>query len=146
MSMKEKEVSKMENNNNKPRILIVEDERPMSLALKEKFERESFDVYIESNGQQALKKSLELKPDIILLDVLLPGIDGMTMLERLRGDEWGKSVPVIILSNLSDDDKLKKSVELNAANYLVKSNWMINDVVDQVRQVLNKDGGAAAES
>jgi DNA-binding response OmpR family regulator len=132
-------------NSNKPHILVVEDERPMSLALKEKFEREGFEVLIESNGRQALKKAIELKPDVILLDILLPGIDGMTMLKELRNDEWGKNVPVIILSNLSDDEKLKESVALNAANYLVKSNWMINDVVEQVRQCLNQDGRPAAE-
>lgn len=133
-------------NDNKTKLLVVEDERPMSLALKEKFEREGFEVSIESNGNQALQRAKELKPDVILLDILLPGIDGLTMLKQLREDDWGKGVPVIILSNLSDDEKLKESLELHAANYLIKSNWMINDVVEQVKLCLQKDGRSAEKN
>lgn len=129
----------MENNSNsnsKPRLLVVEDEKALGIALKEKFEREGFDVFIEVNGGKALTRALELKPNVILLDVLLPGMDGLTLLKRLRQDPWGNTVPVIILSNVSDDEKLKESVQLHAANYMVKSNWTINDIVEQVRQCL----------
>lgn len=110
-------------------------------ALVDKFTREGFQVVSARDGEEGLNTALKEKPDIILLDVVMPKMDGMTMLKKLRQqNEWGKSIPVIMLTNLSaDDDKIMKGItEDLPAYYLVKSNWAINDVVDKVKERLSR--------
>ena len=125
----------------KKKILIVEDEMSQRKALVDKFTREGFEVVSARDGEEGLSVALTEKPDIILLDIVMPKMDGMTMLKKLRHEnEWGKSVPVILLTNLSaDDDKIMKGVtEDLPAYYLVKSNWAINDVVEKVKDRLSQ--------
>jgi DNA-binding response OmpR family regulator len=117
-------------------ILIVEDEDPIRKALQEKLAREGFRVITASEGKQGLDTALTEKPDIILLDIVMPIMDGLSMLEKLRKDEWGKDVPVIMLTNLSDSDKIAQSTEKGVYDYLVKSDWKIEDVVTKVKEKL----------
>jgi len=118
------------------KILIVEDESSLSKALKDKFTKENFEVLLAEDGQKGLKVALEKHPDIILLDIVMPVMDGITMLEKLRLDDWGKNVPVIMLSNLSDETKVEDSVRLGSRHYMVKTDWHIDDVVKKVKEVL----------
>ena len=124
--------------NIKNTILIVEDEIDLRTLLKEKLESEGFNILEAENGKDGLDASLEKHPDIILLDVVMPVMDGFTMLGELRKDEWGKNVPVIILSNLGEAEKITEGLEKNIYGYLVKSNWEPNDVVDLVRKKLGE--------
>lgn len=119
-----------------PKILIVEDERVLAGALMDKFEKEGFTTSVAFDGEEGLEAALNAHPDIILLDIIMPKMDGLTMLERLRRDDWGANVPVIMLTNLSDELKVTEAIKNGSFDYLVKSDWTINDVVDKVKKRL----------
>lgn len=121
------------------KILIIEDEAPMLRALTDKFTKEGFAVRQANNGSLGLTMALEEKPDVILLDIVLPIMDGLTMLKKLRGENtYGKTVPVILLTNLSADreDIMKTIAETEPSYYLVKTNFTISQVVAKVREQL----------
>lgn len=119
----------------KKKILIVEDEEPLAKVLAAGIGDKEFIVLTAKDGEEGLEVALAEKPDLILLDLLMPKMDGITMLKRLRdGDgEWGKKVKVIILTNLEDQDKLAAAVENRVYDYMIKSNWNISDVLKKVR-------------
>jgi len=125
----------------KQKILIVEDEASQRKALVDKFMREGFSALQAMDGQQGLTIALRERPDLILLDIVMPVMDGMTMMQKVRGENaWGKAVPIILLTNLTgDDERLNRSITENEpAYYLVKSNWTIDDVVGKVRERLSR--------
>ena len=124
--------------NTKKVILVVEDETPMRRVLCDKLIREGFGVLEAKNGEEGLALAISDKPDLILLDIVMPKKDGVTTLRELRAqNEWGKTVPVIILTNLAEDDALNKEVSFDEpAFYLAKSNWAIEDVVEKVKERL----------
>lgn len=121
------------------KILIVEDEGILLELLTDKFQNSGFKVKGVQTGEEGLKLALNDRPDLILLDIILPKMDGLTMLRKLRKDSWGKEVPVIILSNLGDHKKVIEAIEIGVYDFLVKSNVKLSEVVDQVRQVLNHE-------
>jgi len=127
----------MEGNINKT-LLIVEDEVPMLIALVDKFTREGFRVLQARNGEEGLESALRDHPDLILLDIIMPKMDGITMLEKLNqsADPWGKKIEVIFLTNLSDISNIEKVSQLGTNEYLVKSDWKIEDVVKKVKEHL----------
>ncbi len=120
------------------KILIVEDELDLLGVLSQKFEMEKFEVLEAANGQIGLEQALRNHPDLILLNILMPVMDGMTMLGKLREDSWGKEVPVILLTNLSDEKKVAEAMKKGVYDYLVKADWNINDVVSKVRSKLKQ--------
>jgi len=122
--------------NKKNTILVIEDEIDLRALLKDKLESEGFDVLEAENGKIGLEMSLNNHPDIILLDIVMPVMDGLSMLKELRQDEWGKNAPVIILSNLSEVEKISAGMEKNVYDYLVKADWEPDDVVDLIRKKL----------
>ena|SRR3989344_6686633 len=124
--------------NKKEIILITEDEVDLRQLLHEKLSLEGFDVLEAENGDAGLKAALEHHPDVILLDILMPIMDGLSMLKELRKDPWGATASVIILSNLSEAEKIQEGVEGNTAGYLVKSDWEPADIVTLVRKELAK--------
>lgn len=126
------EINSMEN---KKTILIVEDERPMLKALSDKFAYEGFRVLEARDGVMGLNIALENRPNIILLDIVMPIMNGMEMLKKIREvDDWGKKVPVIVLTNLTPNDKLMSEVTENEPSYyLIKSEWKLNDIVQKVK-------------
>jgi len=86
------------------------------------------------DGEEGLFSALNARPDLILLDILLPKIDGLTLLKTLRKDEWGKNVPVIILSNLSEPSNVAAAIDADVHEYLVKTDWKIADVIKRIRK------------
>ena len=116
------------------KILIVDDEPALLTALADEFTREGFEVIKAKNGLSGLKLAFKKLPDLILLDIIMPVMDGITMLYKLREDNWGKQVKVILLTNLLDPGKVTKSITKLTNGYLVKSDWKIKDVVKQVRK------------
>jgi len=118
-------------------ILVVDDEALILRSLSDKFKQEGFSVLEANNGEAGLEIALENKPDLILLDIIMPKMDGLIMLKNIREDkEWGKKVPVIILSNLSDSDKVAEAMKNQVFDFLVKSDWALEDVVKKVREKL----------
>lgn len=120
-------------------VLVVEDDDPCLKALVDKLTREGYKVSQAKNGAEGLALALAEKPDLILLDIIMPRVDGLEMLKQLRADaDWGKNVPVMVLSNLSaEDDKIKASIaEYGVKDYLLKADWSLNNVVKKVQEVL----------
>ena len=120
----------------KATILIVEDEPSLRTALKNKLEGEGFIVETAKNGLEgieAVKKSL---PDLILLDMIMPVMDGLTMLNNIRAQEASKNVPVILLSNLSDSQELVDAMQSQVFDYLIKSDTSLKEIVEKINNKL----------
>ena len=122
------------------KILIVEDEEPMAVTLADNLVNAGFLEPLRArNGIEGLKLALTEQPDIILLDIVMPKTDGMTMLKRLREDQNGKHMKVIVLTNLTADEPIMGSVvKTEPSYYLVKSDHSIDDVLEKVKSVLGK--------
>ncbi len=118
------------------KILVVEDDIDLCEAIAEKFKSENFEVFEASDGEDGLEKALKIRPDLILLDLIMPKMDGTTMLRKLREDEWGRLVPVIVLTNISDAEKLAEALEIGVDEYLLKAEWKLQDIVDKVKKIL----------
>ena len=117
-------------------VLIVEDEQSLRQTLVDKLTREGFDVLEAKNGEEGLERALKKHPDLILLDIIMPVMDGMTMMKKIHEDKWGRGVPVIMLTNLSDIERVSKAVESGVYEYLIKSDWKIGDLVKRVKEKL----------
>ena len=126
----------MENNNKK--ILIIEDETTLRQAMVDKFNREGFKVIEANDGETGLDKAIKEHPDIILLDIIMPKVDGLSMLKQLRNNSWGKNVPVLVLTNLNDAEYVAKAMESGVYDFLVKSDWKLEDLVQRVKDKLNQ--------
>ncbi len=125
--------------NKKQTILIVEDELPLLKVYADRFSEEGFLVLKASNGQEGLDLAIKEKPDLILLDILMPVMDGLTMMQKLRENEtWGKTVPIILLTNLSaEEEKIKNIVNNNQpAYYLVKLDWSLSAIIEKAKSAV----------
>lgn len=121
------------------KILVVEDEPDMRQAIAESLEREGFEVLQAANGFEGLGQAFAHRPDLLILDILMPKMDGMEMMKKLRQqNEWGLKVKIILLTNLSADERIMKGiVENEPSYYFVKSDWKITDVIEKVKKLLN---------
>ncbi len=120
------------------KILIVEDERDMRQALVDELSRNDFETLEAKNGREGLESALKNHPDLILLDIVMPEMDGMTMMQKLRESAEGEKIPIIILTNLNATDKIIEGVVRDEPSYyLVKSDWNIEGVVAKVKEMLN---------
>ncbi len=122
------------------KILIVEDDTNMREALVSRFTAERFIVVSASDGPSGLAVALREKPDIILLDIMMPGFSGMTLMKSLREEnEWGKNVPIILLTSLSANDEIMKGIVRDEpAYYIIKDNFSLDDVVEKVKERLER--------
>ena len=119
------------------KILIVEDEVALREALRDKFQREDFIIIEASNGEEGLKKAIDEEPDLILLDIIMPKMDGFTMVQKLREAEKDKGVeeakiPVIFLTNVDEEKGMSPGQQLGVYDYLVKSDWGLKDIVKKL--------------
>jgi len=121
---------------NKTHVLIVEDDVFLANIYKTKFEMEGFRVSTAENGEAGLSDAKKKKPDIILLDILLPKMDGFAVLEKLQTDPEVKSIPVILLTNLGQKDDVQKGLDMGAKDYLIKAHFKPSEVVTKVRSIL----------
>lgn len=124
--------------NKKKRILIIEDEEQIIDVLDRKLKKEGFETLLARDGVKGLEKALKEKPDLILLDLILPWMDGMTLLSKLREDDDGKKIKVIVLTNLDTAEKIYMSKEKGVFDYLVKTNWTLDDVVERIREAFGE--------
>lgn len=122
----------------KKTILIVEDKEPIRIALRNRLMDEDYKVIEAGDGEEGLRAALIGHPDLILLDIVMPKTDGITMLQKLRQDRWGEKAKVIILTNLNDMTNIVGSVEHGSCGYLIKSDWKINDVVREICKYLDE--------
>lgn len=120
----------------KRKILWVEDDVFLSGLIGQRFGGLGAILFGANNGKQALEIAKIEKPDIILLDILLPGIGGFEILKNLKEDPETKNIPVIILSNLSQKSDIEKGKELGAVSFLVKATVNLDEIVQEVKKVL----------
>ncbi len=120
--------------NGKKTILLVEDDTMISTMYKTKFEQAKFEVLMADNGADGLELALNNKPDLILLDIIMPQLDGFAVLERLKMSSKTKNIPVILLTNLGTEEDIQKGQELGAKDYLVKANLTPAEVLDKVKK------------
>lgn len=118
---------------NKSKVLVVEDDLALRNLIKFKLTRENFIVIVAKDGMEGLQVALNNKPDIILLDILMPIMNGIEMLKKLRQDRWGKSVPVLLLTNDTDPEHMREALKENAVDYLMKVDWNLDSVVALIK-------------
>lgn len=123
--------------NNKPKILLVEDDESLSNVYMTRFEAEGFDIRRVGNGEDALAAALSFQPDIVLLDIMMPKVDGFNVLDILRNTPQTEKLKIIILSALSQQMDIEKANKLGADDYLIKSEVTIADVVSKVKKELS---------
>jgi DNA-binding response OmpR family regulator len=122
----------------KKTILIVEDDESLIKALDIKLTREGYTTVKAMDGEEGLKKFEKNLPDLVLLDIKMPKMDGLTMLKKLREKSKGKTIPVIILTNWGEMDKISTAVKLDTKYYLIKADWDLDEVIEKVRSVLKE--------
>lgn len=120
----------------KYKVVLVEDEKMLADMYATKFSMEGFETTKANDGAAGLELAKKVRPDIILLDVIMPKLDGFAVLKLLKEDEKVKNVPVILLTNLGQDEDIKKGKQLGAADYFVKANHTPAEVVKKIREVL----------
>jgi len=121
------------------KILIVEDDKFLRELITRKLDAENFSTIEAIDGEEGLKiLKEEAKPDVILLDLILPGIDGFEVLSRIKEEPALSSIPVIILSNLGQREDIERGLKLGAVDYLVKAHFTPNEIVEKVKQALSK--------
>lgn len=121
----------------KKTILLVEDDVFVSDIYQTKLGQVGFDVVSAENGMEAIKRLEEKTPDLILLDIVMPYMDGMEVLKKLKENEKWKNIPVILLTNLSEKEKVEEGVRMGASDYLIKSHFTPSDVVTKIKALLN---------
>jgi DNA-binding response OmpR family regulator len=119
-------------------ILLVEDDQVLAKMYQDHLVGEGFDVILAVDGQEGLQKAISQKPALVLMDIAMPKMDGMTMLAELRKDAWGENVPVIILTIMDPNEKMLQQVmDLKPSYYLFKANSTPLDVSDKIRDILH---------
>jgi DNA-binding response OmpR family regulator len=122
------------------KVLLVEDDAFLREICSKKLVKEGFTVFEALDGEQALNGFAKIKPDIILLDIILPAIDGFQILHQIRGyaDKKIAQTPVIMLSNLGQEDDIKKAMDMGANDYLVKAHFTTEEIVGKIKKTLGK--------
>lgn len=123
---------------NKGMILIVEDDEFLRALTAKRLEKEGYQLSVAIDGDSAVNVALENKPRLILLDLLLPGMDGFEVLKRFKANDALKSVPVIVFSNLGQREDIEKAKGLGADDFMIKANFTLDDVVTKINEVLAK--------
>jgi len=120
------------------KILIVEDDEFLLSMYSTKFEIEGYEVIMASDGEMGYDKAQKEKPGIILLDIMLPNMDGFDVLKKLKANRETNAIPVILLTNLSQKQDVEQGLSLGADDYLVKAHFMPSEVVDKINRLLDK--------
>ena len=118
-------------------LLIIEDDLVLARMYRTLLQNHGYDVKTAVDGETGLKEALDIHPDLILLDIRMPKMDGMTVMHHLREDKWGKTAPIIILTNLDlSDQRLTGVVKDQPSYYLIKSNNPPDQVLEKVNEIL----------
>lgn len=119
----------------KHKILIVEDEGLLRELMADKLQLEGFNTLEAADGDEGLEIALKEHPDLIVLDLLMPKMGGMEVLRHLREDDYGRGIPVIIVSNLSAKEDITEGAEKGAVEYLIKANFSLDEIVDKIKEI-----------
>ena len=117
-------------------ILIIEDDKFLRELIARKLIKEGYEVSEAVDGEEGMKKVKEEKPDLVLLDLILPGIDGFEVLSRMREESALASIPVIILSNLGQREDVEKGLRMGAVDYLIKAHFTPGEIIEKIKNAL----------
>jgi len=120
------------------KILFIEDESTLQKTFEDFLKQESYQMISALDGESGLKTAQAEKPDLILLDLVLPKMHGFDVLKKLKADEKTKNIPIIVLTNLEGMGDVEKALELGATTYLVKANYSLEEVVQKVKKALGE--------
>jgi len=123
-------------------VLLVEDDRFLRKAAQATLSKGGLTVTVAVDGEEALASARARTPDLILLDLIMPKVQGFEVLRRLKEDPSTRDIPVIVLSNLGQESDVQRAVLAGAAGYFVKSNLSLQDLLVRVRNILDRNGGA----
>ena len=118
------------------KIAIIEDDQTISQMYRMKFEADGFEVQLADNGRRGVDLVKSFRPDIVLLDLQMPEMNGDEALTEIRGNEWGKDIPVIILTNMGEEESPKSLENLQVKSYIVKADLTPSQVVSRVKETL----------
>lgn len=118
------------------KILIVEDDKFLRELIFEKLSGEGYEVSKAADGEEGVKKINEESPDLVLLDLILPGMDGFEVLSKVRGKKEIAQMPIIILSNLGQKEDIERGLTLGATDFMVKAHFTPNEIVDKVKSYI----------
>jgi DNA-binding response OmpR family regulator len=118
------------------KILVIEDDKFLQKIIDAKLSKEGYDFLISIDGEEGMKSIKENRPDLILLDIILPGINGFEVLARIKSDPSTSEIPVIILSNLGEKVDIDKALKMGAADYLVKAHFDPQEIIVKMEAVL----------
>ena len=121
---------------NSKKILIIEDDDFLRQLISQKMSSEGFAVSLAVDGSDGIEKTKDIMPDLILLDLLLPTVDGFEVLSKIKSDPATNSIPVVILSNLGQQDEINKGLKAGAKDYLVKAQLTPEEIVEKVKLLL----------
>jgi DNA-binding response OmpR family regulator len=125
---------------NQHTLLLVEDDSFLIEILVKKFKAADFRVVHAGDGKEALRKAHDEEPDIIMLDIILPGMNGFEILEKLKSDETLADIPVAFLSNLGQKEDVEKGKKLGAVDFIVKANHSLDEIVKRAGELIEKHG------
>jgi len=120
------------------KILFIEDESALQETFGEVLKQEGYEVVKAMDGEAGLEMAKTQKPDLILLDLILPKLHGFEVLKKLKGDPETKEIPIIVLTNLEDMKDIENAIELGATTYLVKVNYSLDEIVSKIKKALGK--------
>jgi DNA-binding response OmpR family regulator len=120
------------------KILLIEDDPFLSEIYVIKFKEAGFEISLAQDGSLGLEKVKEEMPDLVLLDIVMPTVDGLEVLRAMKSDETTRNIPVVILSNLGEQEDIKKGLELGAEFYIVKAHYTPTEVVARVKATIEK--------
>ena len=118
------------------KILIIEDDALISRMYKKALSFEGFEVAVARNGREGLEEAQRTSPELILLDIMMPKMNGLEVLQRLKADEKLKKIPVVVLTNLSGTQDAQKAKQLGAKDYLVKSEYKPKEIADKIKSMI----------
>ena len=120
------------------KIAIIEDDAVISQMYRMKFEAEGYEVQMAANGRLGVELVEKMRPDIILLDLRMPEMDGAEALSQIRKHDWGKNIPVMVLTNVGEEEAPKELDHLNVLSYIVKADLTPRQVTERVKEALEK--------
>jgi len=118
-------------------IIFIEDEPTLQKTVGRFLENEGYEIKSAIDGETGLAMVKKIKPDLVLLDLILPKKDGFEVLKEIKGDETTKDIPVIILTNLEKTADIEKTLSLGATTYLVKANYELEEIVKKIKEIIN---------
>lgn len=119
------------------KVLIAEDEKDLLELYAKAFQNEGFETITAADGEEGLTRALEAHPDLILIDIQMPKMNGIEMLRKLREDPWGKLVPAVMLTNLGGTREISDSMSLKISRYIIKAETNPMGIVDEVKNILS---------